>query len=103
MKGIKRSVRTRGQVLGHQFGIDSSKLLDYLTARIQIYLLTYRYVLDNCLSSEISKIHKILEVRPVVLLDYETNSDIKDLSRPLSHASLVAAYVSDQWPTEGVE
>lgn len=99
MKGIKRSVRTRGRVLGHQFGTDSDELLDYQTARIQIYLPTYRYVLENCLSAEVDELRSILESQPVVLLDYETNSDISDLRKPLSHASLVAAFINDQWPT----
>jgi hypothetical protein len=36
--------------------------------------------------------------RPVVLLDDETNGDIEDLSRPLSHAALVALYVQGRWP-----
>jgi len=31
--------------------------------------------------------------KTVLLLDYETNCDVKDLSRPLSHASLVARFV----------
>jgi hypothetical protein len=28
--------------------------------------------------------------RTVLLLDYETNCDVEDLSRPLSHAGLIA-------------
>lgn len=34
----------------------------------------------------------------IVLLDYETNGDIDDLSKPLSHASLVKAYCENAWP-----
>ena len=98
MKGIKRSVRTRGRVLGHQFGTDSDELLDYQTARIQIYLPVYRLVLENCLSNEVDELRAILEFQPVVLLDYETNSSITDLRKPLSHASLVAAFINEQWP-----
>ena len=102
MKGIKRSVRTRGKVLGHQFGTDSTELLDYLTARIRIYLPAYRYVLDNYLATGISKLREILKEQSIVLLDYETNSNIRDLSKPLSHASLVVAYINDQWPSEDI-
>ena len=29
----------------------------------------------------------------IVLLDYETNADVADLSKPLSHASLIAQLV----------
>ena len=34
----------------------------------------------------------------IVLLDYETNTDVTDLSKPLSHASLVRAYLMGEWP-----
>ena len=34
----------------------------------------------------------------VLLLDYETNQDVDDLTRPLSHASLVKYYLMDSWP-----
>ena len=30
-----------------------------------------------------------------LLLDYETNCDVEDLSRPLSHASLVARFLGE--------
>ena len=36
--------------------------------------------------------------RPVVLLDYETNGDVEDLSRPLSHAALVKCHLEGEWP-----
>lgn len=99
MKGIKRSVRTRGKVLGHQFGLHSDELLDYQTARIKIYLPTYRYVLENCLSDEVTQLRNLLDTQPIVLLDYETNSSVTNLLKPLSHASLVAAYINDRWPS----
>ena len=35
---------------------------------------------------------------PVVLLDYETNADIENLAKPLSHAALVARYLEGTWP-----
>ena len=84
MKGIKRSVRTRGKVLGHQFG---DELLSYREARERIYLPKYRFILENRLGGELAKLREFDEV---VLLDYETNGDIDDLSKPLSHASLIA-------------
>jgi hypothetical protein len=39
-----------------------------------------------------------MESRTVVLLDYETNSDIEDLTKPLSHASLVKRHLEGTWP-----
>lgn len=99
MKGIKRSVRTRGRVLGHQAGVDSTELLNYYTARLQIYLPTYRLVLESRLQAEIDQLRACLETEQVVLLDYETNSDINNLAKPLSHASLNGAFIGGEWPT----
>jgi len=98
MKGIKRSVRTRGRVLGHRNGVTSEMLLAYRDARSQIYLPTYRFILENYLGSELDELHSILGTQSLVLLDYETNSDIDNLAKPLSHASLVAQYLRGEWP-----
>lgn len=100
MKGIKRSVRTRGRVLGHRYGTASDELLSYQAARLQIYLPTYRHILDHFLSAEIRSLRTTLQSQPVVLLDYETNTDLTNLAKPLSHAGLVAAFIRDDWPTQ---
>jgi len=98
MKGIKRSVRSLGKVKGHQRGLHDQTLLDYRQARREIYLPSYKWVLDNSLQAELSLLKTELSRRDVVLLDYETNADIDDLSAPLSHASLIKAYLEDKWP-----
>ena len=98
MTGIKRSSHRRGAVLGHRFGVASHELLDYLTARIKIYLPAYRWVLDQRLQTEVQELLQLLTANPVVLLDYETNEDLHDLTRPLSHAALIRAYLEDRWP-----
>ncbi|HEY1294392.1 MAG TPA: hypothetical protein VGJ60_15045 [Chloroflexota bacterium] len=99
MKGLKRSVRTNGRVLGHRAGVGSSKLLGYVAARKAIYLPLYRWTLENCLAEPLEAIRQLLETQDVVLLDYETNGDVDDASSPLSHAALVKAYLEDSWPT----
>ena len=98
MRGIKRSVRSRGRVLGHRYGVGSEELLTYLDARYRIYLPTYCWVLDNCLVNELEHLKKELACNDIVLLDYETNADVTDLSKPLSHASLVACCLRGEWP-----
>jgi hypothetical protein len=98
MCDIKRSGRSRGAVRGHRFGLGSSELLAYRDARYRIYLPAYRFMLENCLAAEVERLCAELRSRPVVLLDYETNADVNDLSRPLSHAALVAHFVSGTWP-----
>ena len=40
----------------------------------------------------------IAKNKPVVLLDYNTNEDVNDLSRPLSHAALIKAYINGCYP-----
>ncbi len=100
MKGIKRTSRKFGRVLGHRAGIDGKELLTYLDARQQIYLPCYRWVLENVLTDEINQLRALSSTKDVVLLDYETNDDVLDLSRPLSHAGLVKRYIEDSWPME---
>ena len=56
LKGIKRAGRTRGQVRGHRFGVDSDVLLGYRDARYLIYLPAYRWVLENRLAAEVKRL-----------------------------------------------
>ncbi|SRR5579884_704271 len=98
MKGIKRSARTYGKVLGHRAGVRGEQLLSYVDARRQIYLPSYRWVLDHCLQEELEMLHSLAVEKAVVLLDYETNCDIEDSSHPLSHAGLIKRYLEGNWP-----
>lgn len=106
MRNLKRTSRAkgaagrpRGRVLGHQFGPTGSVLLDYVSARQKIYLPAYRWILENRLAEEVGQIRSIARVMPVILLDYETNADVEDTSRPLSHCSLVKRFIEENWPT----
>jgi O-acetyl-ADP-ribose deacetylase (regulator of RNase III) len=101
MRGIKRAGRKRGKVLGHRFGVGSNVLLGYRDARYQIYLPAYRWVLENSLAEEVKRLRDQVADRPVVLLDYETNGDVEELSRPLSHATLVKVHLEGKWPSTG--
>ena|ERR1019366_10107416 len=49
MKGIKRSGRRFGKVLGHRAGINGDHVLPYLEARKKTYLPCSRWVLDKSL------------------------------------------------------
>ena len=93
MKGLKRTVKKLGRVLGHRKGING-ELIDYLEARKLLYIPSYTYVLKNYLIEEVQQIQKILQEKEVILLDYETNCDPANLSKPLSHASLIATYLN---------
>jgi hypothetical protein len=97
MKNLKRTVRTHGAVKGHRKGIHGNTLLTYQEARYQIYLPVYKWVLDNCLQAEIAQLRELAQSKTLVLLDYETNAGINDLSKPLSHAALVKRYIENDW------
>lgn len=98
MKNIKRTTRKYGPCLGHRKGVKGEELLGYLEARKTIYLPTYKWVLDNKLQDLVKALRIISKSKPVVLLDYETNDDVENLKKPLSHASLIKAYIEGNYP-----
>jgi hypothetical protein len=95
MKNLKRTVRKYGPVLGHQKGVNGDELLGYYEARINIYLPSYAWVLNSVLKDLTRKLEEIAKVRPLILLDYETNQDISNISKPLSHASLIKNFIEN--------
>lgn len=100
MKNIKRTVRKYGKPLGHRKGINGKELLNYIDARIQIYLPSYLWVLKNKVSDIIIRLKEASQNQDIVLLDYETNCDVLNTAKPLSHAFLIKAFVEDTYPTE---
>ena len=98
MKNLKRTVRKYGKCLGHRKGVHGEELLDYLSARKLIYLPCYKWVLENRLQKLVTAVRIISKNKPVVLLDYNTNPDVYNLKSPLSHASLIKAYIEGNYP-----
>lgn len=98
MKNIKRTVRKYGKPLGHQYGLDSTELLDYITARKKIYIPTYQWVLENKVQDIIARLREATKTKTIVLLDYETNADVDNPKKPLSHAALIKACVEGSYP-----
>lgn len=98
MKDIKRTVRKFGKPLGHRKGIDGQELLGYIEARIKIYLPAYLWVLENKTQNIVDRLRIASEKEDIVLLDYETNCDVLNPSKPLSHAFLVKAYTEGNYP-----
>jgi hypothetical protein len=99
MKDIKRTARKYGQPLGHRKGINGSELLNYIDARILIYLPSYLWVLENKVSEILERLKEASRKDDIVLLDYETNCDVLNPKKPLSHAFLIKAYVEGKYPT----
>lgn len=103
MKNIKRTVRRFGKPLGHRKGVHGTELLGYIEARKQIYIPTYRWVLENKVSDIIERLRSASSSgKTIVLLDYDTNDDVENAQKPLSHASLIKAYAEGIYPYENV-
>ena len=104
MKGLKRTVRKYGKPLGHRKGVNGSELLGYIEARKLIYIPTYKWVLDNVpeVHNVIMRIKERSKDHDIVFLDYNTNTEFRDTSSPLSHAGLVKLYIEGNYPEKNV-
>lgn len=91
MKNIKRTVRKNGRCLGHRKA--PGELLGYVEARKQIYLPTYFWMLRHRCTSQIEELKRLAAEGTVVLLDYDTNDDLENQSKPLSHAALIKRFI----------
>lgn len=102
MKGLKRTVRTLGTPKGHRSGAYGKDLLGYFDARMKIYLPTYKWVLENVptVTEIVNKIAERAKDHDIVFLDYNTNTDFRDCSSPLSHAGLVKLFIEGNYPKE---
>ena len=98
MKGLKRTVRRYGKPLGHRKGVNGTELLGYIEARKQIYIPTYKWMLENKVADIIERLREASKTKTIVLLDYDTNADVENTKKPLSHASLIKAYVEGVYP-----
>lgn len=98
MKNIKRTVRKHGRVLGHRKGVLGTEILGYMEAKHQIYIPTYRWILEHKAMDIIERLRKASETKTIVLLDYNTCCDVGDEAKPLSHAYLVKAYAEGLYP-----
>jgi hypothetical protein len=99
MKNLKR-VKTEktGRVVGHDMG---GELLDYVTARKNIYIPTYSYVLEHHLKNEVALLKGMLEEgAKLAILDYDVNENVEDTSKPLSHASLIKNHLKSNGDKE---
>lgn len=99
MKNIKRTVRKFGKPFGHRKGTEGTELLNYIDARIKIYLPIYLWVLENKVNKIIDRLQELSLQEDIVLLDYETNCDVLNPKKPLSHAFLIKAYIENSYPT----
>ena len=86
--------KARGAVRGHRFG---DRTVGYVEARQKIYLPLFWRQLTECAREEVAALAALPEL---VLLDYGTNGDVLDVSKPLSHAALIGRFLNNDWPAE---
>lgn len=98
MHNLKRTVLTHGPCIGHRRGVQGTQLLDYVEARKQIFIPTYGWMLQHKATDLLEQLDQLSATQTVVLLDYDTNADVEDTANPLSHASLVKAYIEGLYP-----
>lgn len=103
MKGIKRTVRKHGRVLGHRKGVHGTEILGYVEAKHQIYIPAYRWMLEHKAMDIIERLRKASETQTIVLLDYNTCCNVDDETKPLSHAYLVKAYAEGLYPFDDLK
>lgn len=95
MRSLKRSTNKYGKVLGHRKGVYGTELLGYIEARKFIYLPSYRWMLEHYVYENLKELKCLSQKELVVLLDYETNCDIENGTKPLSHAGLIKSYLDE--------
>ncbi len=78
--------------------MDGTELLGYVEARKLIYIPTYCWVLKNKVTHIIERLGEASKTKTIVLLDYDTNADVENVKKPLSHASLIKAFVERIYP-----
>lgn len=102
MKNLKRTVKRFGKPLGHRKGVLGKEILNYLDARMLIYLPSYKWVLENIdeVKKVICRIKERSQTHDIVLLDYNTNINVRNISAPLSHAALIKLYIEGDYPSE---
>ena len=103
IKGIKRTVRKHGRVLGHRKGVHGTEILGYVEAKHQIYIPAYRWMLEHRAMYIIERLRKASETKTIVLLDYNTCCNVDDETKPLSHAYLVKAYAEGLYPFDDIK
>lgn len=92
MKGLKCTCKKYGRIMGHKKG---NELVPYIQARKEIYVPCYFWVLEHKCADLVDKIRTLSKEKTVILLDYDTNADIEDPTKPLSHASLIKRYIEE--------
>jgi hypothetical protein len=87
-------------VIGWRKGLKGYTLLNDFEARWYLFINPYKSLLEERLWKEVRDLKRLIQGKnvKVILLDHQTNCDINDLSRPLSHAYLLKCFLEDKYP-----
>ena len=102
-KKIKRTSSLKGKYKGHNKGTrilkgseEDSKLLESADAIKQIYIPSYKWMLENKCSKIIEKIKELSQEKTVILLDDKVVVDIEKATKIISPAALIKAYIEEK-------
>ncbi len=96
MRGVTRTVRKNGELIGYRKGVHGTKLLQPLEARTEIFIDSYNWMLINNMQEQIDVLIKKAKKGGVILLDDTINTDVSNLDKPLSHAGLLRQYILEE-------
>jgi len=85
--------KRKGEVQGHEF---NGKVLNPVSARINIYKPTYLFYVEHHVPSETKE--SVLELalkKGISFYDIESNLDIEDTSAPLAHSAILKTFFED--------
>lgn len=92
-----------GDYLGHRYGIHGLGLLNISDARRRILVPTYRWVLDYKVQDAITEIREANKNHDIIFIVNQVEcSEIRDYMHPISHVSLIKAYIDGLFPYEDV-
>ena len=97
MSGIKRTCKKYGRVIGHRKGYYSNEIINYVSAKHEIYIPTYIWMLENKSLDIVQRMAKSANEHDIVLLDYNTCEDFDSPSQPLSHAAILKKYITEHF------
>lgn len=100
IKTLKR--KHHGRFIGFRQGYFNNYIMDAVEARKKILIPMYRWMLEQKVLTVIQKLREIAQQRDIVLLGDSVNSDIENVSKPLSHAWLIKSYIEGLYPYEDV-
>ena len=89
----RKPEKRNGEVQGHEF---DGRVLDPVSARINIYQPAYLFYVENHVPSEAKE--SVLELalkQGISFYDVESNLDIEDTSAPLAHSAIIKMFFED--------